>query len=300
MTKSTKDFDFDKYLEKLKRKITKEMKTFVKSEKGQVRIKIDDKAELFELYLPNNVFKIEFEKGECRIFTSDSKSYIIAEQPKLRIMYRKWYTYLERFDRTYFVVTNQDIRIDERMVNIIKEKDTVSFYSNELAEMNLANDFIELEYDEDAIAENELLKSNDTLLISEEENKVLLPYTAEEIAHDIETYPALTVQEIIERNYTIPLKMYKNSIKARFKAGYNLMRYRENKSVKEAIMLGLELMFESNLHPAIISACKNLQELDIYLDCLDDNELEKFSCFKIVYKAMPKIIKQSKIQINEQ
>ena len=55
-------------------------------------------------------------------------------------------------------------------------------------------------------------------------------------------------------------------------------------------------MFESNLHPAIISACKTLEELDIYLDCLEDNELEKFSCFKIIYKSLPTLHKNNKAQ----
>ena len=78
------------------------------------------------------------------------------------------------------------------------------------------------------------------------------------------------------------------------------MRYKEKKSVRAAVLLGLELMFESNLHPAIISACRSLQELDIYLDCLDDNELEKFSCFKIVYKAMPVIMKNNNLEFFKQ
>ena len=46
-------------------------------------------------------------------------------------------------------------------------------------------------------------------------------------------------------------------------------------SLKEAIELGFELMFQSDLNPAVIAACKDLDELDIYLDCLDDNELEE-------------------------
>ena len=74
------------------------------------------------------------------------------------------------------------------------------------------------------------------------------------------------------------------------------MYYRENKSKKSAVLLGLELMFTFSLHPAIITACKNMQELDIYLDCLDDNELEKFPCFKIVYKSTPTIAKSKKNQ----
>ena len=100
--------------------------------------------------------------------------------------------------------------------------------------------------------------------------------------------------KIIENKYILPLDKYKNSIRARFREGYNLMYHREGKSKRSAIMLGIELMFETNLHPAIISACKNLEELDIYLDCLDDNELEKFSCFKIIYKSLPTLRKKAK------
>ena len=78
------------------------------------------------------------------------------------------------------------------------------------------------------------------------------------------------------------------------------MRYKEKKLVRDAVLLGLELMFESNLHSVIISACRNLQELDIYFDCLDDNELEKFSCFKIVYKVMPVIMKNNNLEFLKQ
>lgn len=104
------------------------------------------------------------------------------------------------------------------------------------------------------------------------------------------------ISEVIENKYVLPLDKYKNSMRARFREGYNLMYKREGKSKRSAILLGIELMFESNLHPAIISACKNLEELDIYLDCLEDNELEKFSCFKIIYKSLPTLHKKMKTQ----
>ena len=72
------------------------------------------------------------------------------------------------------------------------------------------------------------------------------------------------------------------------------MKNKEKKSKKQAVLLGLELMFEFNLHPAIITACQNLEQLDIYLDCLEDNELEKFSCFKVIYKVLPKLKNEKK------
>ena len=45
--------------------------------------------------------------------------------------------------------------------------------------------------------------------------------------------------------------------------------------------LGFELMFKYKLNPIIIAACRNLEELDIYLDCLEENELFDFKCFEI-------------------
>ena len=148
---------------------------------------------------------------------------------------------------------------------------------------------------EEKIVENNL-EDNNTLIISEEDGKVYLPYTKEEIKNYVSENKGIKIGELIEEKYILPLDKYKNSMRARFREGYNLMYKREGKSRRSAFMLGLELMFESNLHPAIISACKTLEELDIYLDCLEDNELEKFSCFKIIYKSLPTLRKSRKAE----
>ena len=85
----------------------------------------------------------------------------------------------------------------------------------------------------------------------------------------------------------MPIETFNNSSKSRFREAFQLMKKKEHGSLKEAIELGFELMFKSDLNPAIIAACKDLNELDIYLDCLDDNELDKFSCFNIQYDVPP-------------
>lgn len=294
MPECTKEVEKCEYLEKLNRKITREMKDFVKSEKGQVKIKVDDKNDLFEVTLPTNYFEIILDEKKAKIYADEkSKSYIIADQANIRIMYRKKFVYITRKDGVVYVVTNRNIKFDEMMKSIIKENDIISFYNEELTGIVSELDCLKLNYTEEA-KDRALIKSNDTLLISEEEDKVFLPYTAEDLECEYIEDGEATVAEIIEKKHVKPLKFYKNPIKARFKEAFNLMRYRENKSFGEAVMLGLELMFESSLHPAIISACRNLQELDIYLDCLDDNELEKFSCFKIVYQSMPMLTKNNK------
>ena len=170
-----------------------------------------------------------------------------------------------------------------------------SFTVSNLSEIETIDGKLKLKIDEEKMLESKI-QDNKVLLISEEEGKVYLPYTKADVKRKIEESRNTDIEEVIEKNYIIPMEKYKSSIKARFREGYNLMRNKEGKSKKNAIMLGLELMFEFNLHPAIISACRNLEELDIYLDCLEDNELEKFSCFKIVYKAVPIVKKDKKNQ----
>lgn len=65
------------------------------------------------------------------------------------------------------------------------------------------------------------------------------------------------------------------------------MRKKEKASIIESLSLALELYFNTSLNPAIITACKNLDELDTYLDCLSENALDKFSIFNIKYEILP-------------
>lgn len=150
---------------------------------------------------------------------------------------------------------------------------------------------VEEEYDDEDEEEEDidLMKDNDTLIISEEDNKVILPYKLSEVERQYKKNKKKysSVKDLIQNEYIIPTDNFKNPIKSRFREAYQLIKKKEHGHLKEAIELGFELMFQSNLNPAVIAACKNLKELDIYLDCLDDNELDKFSCFNIVYNVPP-------------
>ena len=157
------------------------------------------------------------------------------------------------------------------------------------------------EDDEDDDVEDEdngldLMKDNDTLIISEEDNQVILPYKLAEVErlYKKNKKKYSSVKDLIQNEYIIPSENFKNPIKSRFREAYQLIKKKEHGHLKEAIELGFELMFQSNLNPAVIAACKNLKELDIYLDCLDDNELDKFSCFNIVYNMPPAKSKKKK------
>lgn len=150
--------------------------------------------------------------------------------------------------------------------------------------MDSLSDIIsKLENEEEALVSS--IYDCNTLLISEETQKVYLPYTSEEVSEKLNNSKEYkTINDVIESEYTVPLSVYKNPISARFKEAYTLMRVKEKSSVRAAIDLGLDLMFTSNLNPAIITACKNIVELNSYLDCLYNNETDKFEYFNIIYK----------------
>lgn len=132
-----------------------------------------------------------------------------------------------------------------------------------------------------------------TLTVSETSKKVTLPYKLSEVQELFENSNGKysSIDEIIDEKFTLPIEIFKNPFISRFKEAFKLMRNKEKRSFTESIELGVELMFNYNLHPAIISACKNLDELDIYLDYLEDGETNKFDCFKIVFQLPPTIIK---------
>lgn len=135
-----------------------------------------------------------------------------------------------------------------------------------------------------------------TLIISETKGYIFLPYSIDELNETLKKYPEKysSIENIIEENYTLSFNLFKNPAIARFREAYKLMRDKENASIRSAFDLGMELLFNYNLHPAIIAACRNLDELDIYLDYLENNEIDKFDCFKIIFDIAPIVVKQKK------
>ena len=156
------------------------------------------------------------------------------------------------------------------------------------SELKKQSKFRILRKNSEALVEN-------TLIISETNKTVTLPYKISDLKNllrnDSEKYNSLS--DIILDKYTIPISEYKFSALSRFKEAYRLIINKEHGSKKQALNLAFELFSNYNLHPAIITACKNLNELDIYLSCLEFNELEDFRFFKIVYDVLPVVSKKS-------
>lgn len=144
--------------------------------------------------------------------------------------------------------------------------------SNELTETQV------LENDDDGLIEK-------TLFISEKTNNVILPYSTADLEEYFSSNPEKysSIQDIIDKEYTIPLNNFRKPSFSRFREAYNLARNKSKLSFFKSLSLANEVFFNYNLDPTIITACKNVDELEIYLSCLEDNALDKFKCFKIVY-----------------
>ena len=123
------------------------------------------------------------------------------------------------------------------------------------------------------------------LLFSEKNNNIILPFSTEDLEEFFTNNPSKysSMQDIIDKEYTLPYDVFKNPASARFKETYYLAKHKSNLSVSKATALASELYFNSQVDPVIIRACKNIDELYSYLACLERNHLDEFKYFKIVY-----------------
>ena len=120
-----------------------------------------------------------------------------------------------------------------------------------------------------------------------------MPYRVEEVISifEQETNKYNSIDDVINDRFTRDFSDYKIQFASRYRETMKLAREREKYSFIDAVTLALEMMKKRFLHPAIISACRTLNELDVYLDCLDKNELEDFKIFKIKYELYPVLAK---------
>ena len=174
------------------------------------------------------------------------------------------------------------IQFPENTVDKLEQPSTLNTKDSDSTQINLSS---EHNISNDNIQEN-------TLVISEKKGKVYLPYTKNQLNTILESNKNkyFSVQDVIEDCFCVPLSNYKNFGVSRFKEAYKLIKEKEKGSMMDAFNLGLEVFFNYNLHPAIISACRNLNEFDIYLDCLESNETSQFKCFSIIFEVPPKLV----------
>lgn len=131
------------------------------------------------------------------------------------------------------------------------------------------------------------IPNNNTLIISEKENKVYLPFFSTDLQQSLLKSKYETYEELIQNDYIFPLKKYRSPVISRFREGYKLMREKEYESFGSSFSFGMKLMNNYKLHPAVISACRNIDELQCFLDCLEDDNLQNFDIFDIKFDIAP-------------
>lgn len=133
-------------------------------------------------------------------------------------------------------------------------------------------------------------KDNNILIISEKKQKVFLPYKKSEVNAYLNEYPEQysSFEDVVNKEFILPINYYvRNFAISRFREAYSLIRDREGKSIMDAIKYSMNLMFKRELNPAIIAACKTEEQLENYLNCLDNKQLDKFNDFEILYEINP-------------
>ena len=189
----------------------------------------------------------------------------------------------------------QNFPQEDTAAGIVEIQDLTNLNTNQPdIQININNKEAELR--ENLLSKEKITKilkaesDNETLIISERNNKIYLPYKIIELDNYIKAYPSeyKDYSDVVRKEFILNLTDFmKHPNKSRFEEAYNLNRNKEGKSVVSSILYGLKLSGKSNLSPAIIAACKSSSELDRYINCLDENKLNTFKSFNIIYEINP-------------
>ena len=163
------------------------------------------------------------------------------------------------------------------------------------------NSFIETEKEElpkekidiDSLEEVtlETLKDNPVLKIGE--RRVELPYTKKEVEDFMKQYPNdyKTPQDVISKEFITRMSIYKkHPILSRFKETYYMCRTKEMMSIFDSFNFAKSIMFRSEINAYIITAVKSKKQLDEYIECLEENKLDDYKYFKIIYEINPTVV----------
>lgn len=167
--------------------------------------------------------------------------------------------------------------------NIIKEPTTIE-------EKQVINEVVNEEKVIDASSTDlctSITENENTLIISEAKKFAVLPYFTEELIEHFSDNPEkyTSLKDIIDKEYTFSLdEINKNISSSRFKESFSLAKQKSNLSLVKATSFAYEISSHNKLNPIIIKACKNVDELNDYINCLENDNLNNFKHFKILYE----------------
>lgn len=273
------------------------------SNKEEVKKQITNQNNLIEKYINKQVHLSNELISSINIFTED--------------IFNEFVKYIAQIKKNLELFDNLNSKLEKLKLEKNKDirKELITDYINSLS--SIIPDMINTNLQVKAFIEKnktisdstnvpeEIKKQNNdnllenTLIISELSGKVVLPYTINKLNKIKEQNTDYeNIYEIIEKEFTIPLSHYNYAPISRFKEGMQLALKRSNLNYLKALSLGAELLVNYNLHPAIITACKNIDELDVYLSCLEDDQLDKFNLFDIKFEMLPQASKNKTIVQN--
>ena len=280
----------------IQKTLNKQILVFMKNFIGNIEIDIDiDEENKAYLYLSKSTAILN--KSNTNI-TNISKLIDILEnihESVETLPPSKLKPKIESYNKKFSVIIDSIYKNTTKIEEFIHETSMLdlSTFLKEISKDKPKKTKKEIEEDSHTITSIELESGfvEKTLVISEIQKKVILPYRLDKVEDILLTNSAKykSIQDVIDKLYTRPIKYYKSAAVARFKEAYILMRRREHSSRLKALSLASELLLNYNLHPAIISACRNIDQLDIYLACLEDDTLNEFKFFDIKYEVAPKI-----------
>lgn len=261
--------------------------------------------------------QIEKNKTEKSIFSSkDSREYINGTEAVLESIdeivrnYTKLSNRLYDIEKALIILSEKEkFHVNYNLatdVDLLKQKvSEAKDYENKVEDENkkyeivvdnyFSTIFSNYEENENKVIDyikddNEELKDNLVLRVSEIEKKVYLPYTKNEVESFLKSYPNEyeNARDVIEKEFTASIDIYNRRPSfARFREGYSLCRNKEMMSVIDSFKFGLEIMFRNDLNPAIVAAVKNKKQLEDYIECIEKENLESFKYFKILFEVAP-------------
>ena len=112
----------------------------------------------------------------------------------------------------------------------------------------------------------------------------------------MELYPQSykTVQDVILKEFIVSISIFnKHPTLSKFKEAYYLCRTKEMMTIFDSFNYAKSIMFRSDINAYIIAATKSKRQLEDYIYCVENNQLDKFKHFKITYNINPMATRKS-------
>ena len=179
--------------------------------------------------------------------------------------------------------TNNENNIEELVALNTPQNNLSDSYTLEENPLTDENDIFNTE---DIIDENffSTYLQEKVLIINRKKGIAILPYSISDLDEVFLDNPEKysSIQDIIDKEYTISLNDYENTSISRYKEAFKLAKDKSNYSFSQAANFAKNLLIETRISTLLIAAFKDVKELEFYLECLNSNQIDSFTSFKII------------------